>query len=513
MFNSLFNISKKIYKKIIPKIARSNGNSDTETKRKILYNVIMKDENLQKIGIFETVKGIVDGHVATRSLDFIYSEIASFIINVGHPQWARSYFKNSLDISFSPYAYSLYLQGLLVDPYCSDDFMYQEAVKFNQFYSHVKRYEYHPNKLDPNKKLNIGYLCHFFHNSVSKSLLLPFLKEHNRDRVNVYCYSDASPEEVSDDVRECATIWRETKDLDDSQLTELVREDEIDILLELNGHAFTNRYGVIARKASPVQINYYNQSATTGISAFDYVLVGEDIVLDQSKYAEQIYQMKGVQGIAIFPDSFPDVAPSPCQNKDYVVFGSFGAAHKINADVIRLWCRILHEMPNAKLFMKAGVFTHDAYVSVYKRLFAQGGIDLNRIRFEGFSEHFDMLKLYGDVDIALDSFPHAAGTTTMEALWQGVPVISLCNTDRYCTQNGRIVLTAVGHPELVARTEEEYIAKAIALASDKNRLNDYRMNLRNDFKKSTLSDVKSFVSRLEDSYEQMWKKYCKDHAH
>lgn len=483
----------------------------TEEKYELISKVIMKDENLIKIGIQDTALRILNNYMATYPIDFIYREIASFIVNIGHTYYARPYFEHSLKASNVPLTYSLYLQGLLIDPFCTEDFMYQEAIKYNQFYSHIPQYKFHANDLTPNRKLNIGYMCHFFYNSVSQSLLVPFLKAHNQDRVNVFCYSDAEPEQVTDDTKTCATVWRETKHLSDDELSELVREDKIDILLELNGHVLSNRYGVIARKPSPVQVNYYNQSATTGLTTFDYVLVGEDITLDQSKYTESVYKIKGVQGVAIFPDTFPPVAPAPCLTRDHIVFVSFGAAHKVNTEVVKVWCKLLNKLPTAKLFMKAGVLTFDAYLDVYKKLFTEGGVDLSRIRFEGFSDHHAMLNCYADVDIALDTFPHAAGTTTMEALWQGVPVITLCGSNRYCSQNGRIVLTAVGHPELVAYSEDEYIEKAVELAGNKERLIHYRNNLRNDFKNSTLADAKSFATRLEDTYVGIWNEYCKKH--
>lgn len=480
-----------------------------EEKRKILYAVIDADENLPKIGIVDTAKRIVENYVAVYSLDFIYRELASFIVNIGHAYYARPYFKLSLTEKNIPLTYSLYLQSLLIDPLSNEEEIYQEALKYNQYYENIKPYKSHKNILDPHRKLNIGYVCHFFYNSVSQSLLVPFLNAHNRDRINVFCYSDADPAQVNMQTRAVADYWRETKHLNDDQLATLIRKDKIDILLELNGHVLSNRFGVIARKPAPLQVNYYNQSATTGLKGFDYVFVGEDIHLNQGRYTEEVHKIKGVQGVAIFPDTFPKEAPSPCQNKNEIVFGSFGAAHKVNADVIKLWCKILKQIPHAKFFMKAGVLTFDPYLNVYKKLFVEGGIDLERIRFEGFEDHHTMLNRYADVDIALDTFPHAAGTTTMEALWQGIPVISLCASERYCSQNGRIVLTAVGHPELVAYSEEEYISKAVELAADKPRLLHYRQTLRNDFKNSTLANAKSFVSRLENAYQEIWHQYCK----
>lgn len=470
---------------------------------------IKNDEQLREHGIDVVVTQIINSHFA-KSDDFIIREVASFILNAGHPHLAKKYFKLSLDLNPNPDTHSLYLQCLLLDPTVSENELHNVAVQYEKFFSRIVPQTNHNNDLSKNRKLNVGYICHFFYNSVSQSLLLPFLREHETDKINLFCYSDAEPELVDDETRKVTKNWRDTLHLDNDQFTNLIKNDKIDILLELNGHCFANRYNVIARKPAPVQISYYNQSGTTGLKSLDYVLVGEDINIDQSCYTETIFKMEGVQGISIFPPTFPSVSPLPCLQKGYIVFGSFGNAHKVNEQVIALWCKILHKVPNAKLFMKATVLTHDNYKNVYISMFKAHGVSQDRLIIEGHSEHIDMLKRYSDVDIALDTFPHAAGTTTMEALWQGVPVITICGK-RYCSQNGKIVLSAVAHPELVAYSEQEYIDIAVKLANDIPRLEQYRNSLRDDFKKSSLHNAKSFAHRLENSYYKMWENYCDTH--
>lgn len=479
-------------------------------RRKLLLKKLKANSKLNTYASLAGIHHIIDSGVVQQTADAkIFTELASFFLNCGQPALAQECFKISLQFDNSPNTYSLYLQCLLLDPFCDDKKLFEEASKYNQFFSHIKKYDHFVNDKNPNRKLNVGYLCHFFHNSVSQTLLTPFLKEHNHERINVFCYSDADPKEVPAHVRECATTWRDTLHLDDEALAEQVRADKIDVLLELNGHCFLNRYGVIARKPVPVQISYYNQCSTTGIDTFDYALIGDEVILDKSssQYSEEIYFLKGVTGVAKFPTTFPDCAPPPFLKNNYITFGSFGAAHKVNAEVIKLWCKVLKRVPDAKLYMKAGVLSYDDYANSYKAMFRREGIDLARVHLEGHSPHLEMLQCYANVDIGLDTFPHAAGTTTMEATWQGVPVITLAGS-KFCSQNGKNILESVGHPELVAFSEEEFVNKASALASDKKQIEHYRAQLRNDFKASPRANPKAFATKLEDAYIDMWQRYC-----
>lgn len=511
--NKLKNFIKKILtklvnlfmmKKIIPHPMRKSYD--------IVFKTLKKDRQLNKTKSRDTLTQIAQSFMLNNKPPALaFNEIAAFLMNSGHPEVGKIYYEHSLKLSLSPVTYSLYLQCLMLCPSCDEEQMHKIASHYDElFLKHIKRYEHYDNELSTERKLNIGHICHFFHNGVSKSLLTPYLKAHNRKRVNIFCYSDAQASEVSADIREIADVWRDTKDLSDDALAELIRKDKIDILIELNGHCVVNRYLTIARKPAPIQVSFYNIATTTGISAIDYVMIGDEMSVSKvdSYYTETVQYFKGVCGVAQFPDTFPDVTlDPPCLTNHFVTFGSFGGAQKVNKDVIRLWCKVLKRVPNSRLYMKAGVLTFEPYIKSYQQLFAAEGIDLNRITFEGFSEHIEMLKCYAKVDIALDTFPHAAGTTTMEATWQGVPVLSLYG-DRHCMQHGKAILGSVGHPELICYTQEEFVEKAAQLAANSDQLIKYRKELRDDFKKSPRADIHAFASTLEDAYFDMWKKYC-----
>lgn len=476
--------------------------------RTIIHELVKEDKNIISSGILDSVIEMVESALNFESLDLIYCEMANFILNIGQPKTALKYYKLSLAHNHLPSTYSLYLQCLLMCPSIDEQSLFGEAFKYNEFFADVKPYKIVPKDLRANKVLKVGYICHFFSNSVSDSLLLPFLREHDKQQIQVYCYSDTAENEVPSNVEMIADVWRNTKHLNCASLAQIIKEDEIDILLELNGHCVVNRYDVLARKPAPIQINYYNQAGTTGMDTIDYILIGDHITLPEAAahYSETPYFLKGISGIAIFPTSFPEVSPAPFLHNNFITFGSFGAAHKVNKDVIHMWCNVLKSVPDARFFMKAGVLTHKPFLDAYKKLFLSEGIDLERIKFEGMSEHLKMLECYSQVDIALDTYPHAGGTTTMEAIWQGVPVVTY-SSDRYSSQNGKVVNTCIGHPELISYSEDEFIHKAVELANDKDRILLYRNNLRNDFKNSSLYDANRHARRLENAYRDMWLRY------
>ena len=480
-----------------------------EWRYKKIMQTIDADQQLSSLATLDNIKAIVQSRFETEKFAVIYREIANFLLNSGQPDFAKKYFLHSLAAARTPHTYSLYLQCLLMSPTCTEKNMLIESKKYNKFFlSKIKQYQHTKHHLDPNKKLTIGYVCHFFNNAPSQTLLLPYLKQHNREQFTIVCYSDALADEIPSDIRNIPDRWRDTEALNDQSLAELIRTDEVDILLELNGHCIINRYGAIARRPAPIQVSHYNWSATSGVAAIDYILVGEEFRLNQANYSEKIYYHKGVRKALAFPDYFPPCAPPPCFKNQYVTFGSFGAAHKINGQVINVWCKILRQVPNARFYMKASVLDHAPFIKAYEQLFAAQGCDLNNIYFEGYTTHEKMLQAYEKVDIALDSFPYSGATSVREALWQGVPVVSLCNETKHCLQHGKAILRSMGHAELVANSVAEYVSIAVTLAKKKSLLLEYRNTLRQDFKTSPLLDLNNWIKHLEEAYREMWKRYC-----
>lgn len=444
--------------------------------------------------------------------DAFLREFGHAFIVVGKTELGIRCYRRALEREPGAELHGMLLQALLLSSETDNERLYNESVEVYRRWMEPVLPASKPltNVPDPEKpRLKIGYICHFFHNSVSSSITNPFIKAHDRSKVEIFCYSDADPAEVPPHVREIADTWRDTKELDADAFEALIRQDCIDIAVEMNGHNAYSRYDVLARRAAPVQISFYNQASSCGIPAIDYTMIDTKIIPPEEEqyFSEFVYRLPHAYGAAGFRDLFPDVTPPPCLKNGFVTFGSFGASHKVTEYTVDLWCRVLNVVPNSRFFMKAGALTWDAYRDVYARYFENRGISRSRIIFEGWSDHADMLKRYADVDIALDTYPHNGGTTTLEALWMGIPVVSLAG-DRLCTRTGMSMLTNLGRPEWVARDAVHFAQIAAALAADPETLKTAREEQREKMRRSVLCDVDLYARDLEDAYRFMWRRWC-----
>lgn len=456
----------------------------------------------------------------TSAADTLHSALeigAWYLCHTGLQDQGVELYKKILDIHYSdstsipPENVCLpYLQFMMFGnpDIQTNEKLFQEHTKWaTRLYKSKSIYLHYPNTLSKTRRIKVGYTCNFVTNSVSTVLLMPLLKAHNSDRVEVFMYSDEPSQDHNNPLYKGIENWRDTHNLNTDSFCELLRKDEIDILIELNGLIAGNRYHVIARHPVPIQVAWYNYPCTTGIPGMDYTLTGEEIDIKhlQKFYSEIIYQKQGCLHAMPFPDFYPPISPPPFEKNGFITFGSFGQAHKVNIDQIRTWCEVLKRVPDSKFFMKAGMLdqpTRAAWVNH----FTSNGIDKSRLILEGNSDYSELLKSYSRVDIALDTFPYNAGTTSVEALIQGVPVISQI-ADRYSSQIARINQGSAGHPELIAFSREGFILKAVALANDTSRLANYRNTLRSDFLNSKRCNVKQYMYELEDAYQNLWFKY------
>lgn len=457
-----------------------------------------------KLGTFDTA-------MANKKLGW-------YLATTGFANKAIPFLEKSLEIKFDYEVLIFYLQTLI---FTSDDaydsaYLYQAYRKWGKEVFEHPQYDSYTNELTTNRRLRIGYTCHFITNSTSSTLLLPLLRAHHRSKIEVFMYSDQNDsEKISPEIKEMVEHWRDTSNLSDTYFCELVRQDKIDILIELNGLVIKNRYKALSRRPAPIQVNFYNHAATSGISGIDYILLGEDYKIDhlQPYFSEKIFHKKGITLATPVSSHFKEVTPLPYLTNGYITFGSFGQSHKVSVESIELWCRILKQVPNSKFYLKTNNLNLRAYASVYRHHFRKYGISSNRLIFEGFSDYAALLASYAKVDIALDTLPYAAGTTTIEASISGVPVIShigLC--DKISGRIGYFNLHSIGHEELLATSKEEYVKKAVALALDTERLLHYRNTLRQDVINSRRADMELYINELEDAYQQMWINYLESYS-
>jgi predicted O-linked N-acetylglucosamine transferase (SPINDLY family)/predicted SAM-dependent methyltransferase len=370
----------------------------------------------------------------------------------------------------------------------------------------------HANSPEPDRRLKIGYVSPNFYRHSVAYFIEPVLSCHDRDRFQVICYSDVSQADaVTERFADLADKWRDTHGMDDGKLAELIRDDSVDILVDLAGHTGNNRLLVFARKPSPVQVTYLGYPNTTGVPEIDYRIT--DGWADPPDGSDPYHSEKLVRlpnGFLCYQPAMDglDVSSLPAFKTGKVTFGSFNNLSKVTEEVIALWAQILKRVPSASLLIKSRALADHATCRDLRGNFANHGIAENRIELIGpipsFSEH---MALYNKIDIGLDPFPYNGTTTTCEALWMGVPVVVLAG-DRHASRVGVSLLSNIGQGDLITETFDDYVDRAVRLADDVNKLGTLRKKLRNMMLRSKLTDRKRFTCSLEDAYREMWKNWC-----
>jgi len=312
-------------------------------------------------------------------------------------------------------------------------------------------------------------------------------------------------------LKNSADVWRVIAGMSDDAVADLVRADAIDILVDLSGHTGENRLAVFARRAAPVQMTWAGYVGTTGLSAMDYLVSdGRESPVGAERYcSEKIVRLPDCYVCYAPPEFSLPLEPLPALSNGYITFGCFNNLAKVTPDVVMLWARLLKELPTARIMLKAKAFEGREARRRYQAFFEENGINSDRVELLGGSPAKEMLNWYNRIDIALDPFPYSGGLTTMEALWMGVPVVTLGGT-RFCSRHSVSHLTTVGLPELIASGEDEYLSIAVTLAQDQERLSIIRSGLRQRMAASPLCDGQRFTANLESAYREAWRNWCLD---
>lgn len=370
----------------------------------------------------------------------------------------------------------------------------------------------HANIPDTERRLRIGYVSGDFRYHSVASFLEPVLAQHDRARFEVYCYSCSSAaDDMTRRLQGYADHWRNIAGMSDEEAAQCIREDRIDILIDLAGHTANNRLLTFARKPAPVQVAYLGYPNTTGLTTMDYRLT--DAQADPEGCTEHLFTERLIRLPRVFlcyrpSEGAPPLVAPPVVETGRITFGSFNALSKITPEVVACWSRILRALPKARLILKNSSLRDEATCRRYLDLFSREGIAPGRLDLLSWtasaSEH---LVLYWRVDIALDPFPYNGTTTTCEALWMGVPVITLAGR----THAGRVgvsLLNSVGLDDLVADSPDRYVELAVQLARQPERLTSLRRELRECMAASPLCDAPVFARDLEAAYRTMWQQWC-----
>jgi predicted O-linked N-acetylglucosamine transferase (SPINDLY family) len=357
----------------------------------------------------------------------------------------------------------------------------------------------------PDRPLRVGYVSADLIRHVLTHFFEPVLAHHDPGRVQAFCYADVmAADAMTERLRALAGHWRPIAGLGDAEVAEQVRADGIDILVDLAGHTGT-RLGVFARQPAPVQVTYLGYPATTGLSAVHYRLT--DAVADPpgepTGHTEELVRLP--EGFCCYaPPPAPDVSPLPAQSNGYLTFGSLHKLAKLNGAVLDLWCAALRAVPSARLLLFRDALRGSTR-DYFRQQFQQRGIAEERVVLRHQTDQTgSFLSVYGEVDVLLDTFPWSGHATACEALWMGVPVLTLLG-DRHAGRMVASVLTRLGLTDYIARTPEEFVAKAVELAADLPSLADLRGRLREAMRASPLCDGATFTRHLEAAYREMWQ--------
>jgi predicted O-linked N-acetylglucosamine transferase (SPINDLY family) len=369
----------------------------------------------------------------------------------------------------------------------------------------------HANVRDPERKLRIGYLSADLMSHPITYNVEGLMRCHDRSRFAVACYSDViagAADATTARLTGLVDHWRSTAGVPDQAVAEMIRSDGIDILVGLAGHTAFNRLVIFAYKPAPVQVGY--GVGTSGMTAMDYWLT--DAVLHppdtRERCTETLWRLPNLV-LHQPPVGAPEVAPLPFRQRGWITFGSFNNPAKLTPELIALWARILRSVPQARLRLKyMDWLDRPAIAGRIKARFAAHGIETERLLLDGgLLARPDHLALVGASDIMLDSFPFNGWTTTFEAMWMGVPVVTVAG-DRFLGRVGASFLTAAGYPELIARDVEGYVEIALALARDPDRLARLRAQLRPRLAASPLCDAEAYARAVEAAYRDMWRRWC-----
>ena len=443
----------------------------------------------------------------------VYDNLAAALCNQGKFVEALVNHRKSLEIApDDELAHSNFLMTQLYLPEQNPDEIFAEHRRWAQIHANAPASATpYANAKDPERRLRIGYVSPDFRAHSVAFFLEPLLTNHDRNMIETVCYSGVSrPDATTERLRSMAGQWRDIRGLGDEQVAQTIRADVVDILIDLAGHTNGTRLKVFARKPAPIQVAYLGYPNTTGLSVMDYRLTDKlaDMEGEDAYYTEKLLRLPGCFLCYQASADCPPVSPLPAQAQGYVTFGSFNNLSKINSNVIDLWVKLLQAIPQARLFIKSPSLTDTATRERYYGLFEERGLARERVELQGRTiTRADHLALYSRLDIALDTFPYNGTTTTCEAMWMGVPVITLA-AKRHAGRVGVSILSNAGFGEWIAQTPDQYIALAAGLAGDVRKLAALRAGLRQRLSDSPLCDGQAFARKVEAAYREIWRAWC-----
>jgi protein O-GlcNAc transferase len=438
-----------------------------------------------------------------------FNNLGNALLDSGQAETALSYFRRAVGLQPNRAPWHSNLIAAMNYASVPPEIYRQELEKWNERYAAplAARIRAHENERDPERRLRIGYVSPDFMGHPIGRFVLSLLANHDRERFEIFCYADVHwPDETTGRIRALADEWRVICGKPDAQVAKQIREDKIDVLIDLSLHTAGNRLLVFAQKPAPVQATYLAYPGTSGMKAMDYRVT--DPHLDPPGGDESSYSEKSVRLPRTYwcyePVQTPEPGALPGEGAGVITFASFNNFCKTSSEVWEVWRRVLREVPGSRLVLSS-VF--GAHRDRMRRDLAKDGVKPERLSFAPPTPTSEYFKQYQRVDIGLDPFPFNGGTTTCDALWMGVPVVTM----RGGTAVGRAgvsLLSQVGLTELIADSPDQYVAAAKRLAEDMARLAQIRRELRGKMRGSPLMDSRQFARDVEEAFRWMWKQWC-----
>ena len=376
---------------------------------------------------------------------------------------------------------------------------------------HYPKFAHFDNDRDPQRRLRIGYVSPDLRRHPVSAIFAPILAAHDRNRVEVSCYYNFAGEDmVTSQLKSLAEHWRAVVGIDDDALCAQIRADRIDILVDLAGHTTHNRLLAFARKPAPIQVSWLGYFNTTGLATMDYFISDpwSSPAGQERYYVERLLRLPHTRFCYQPPQYMPEVGPLPAESHDHVTFGCLNNLSKLNEKVLALWGEVLRAVPTSKLLLQAAALDDAPNRVRFGELCAKHGIAPGRLELRGFAPIEQAQASYAEIDIALDPFPFCGGMTSLEALWLGVPVITLAG-ETIASRQSASMLMNLGLRELIAEDTMQYVKNAAQLARDLPRLAGLRAGLRSRFANSPLMDYAGFARELEAAYRDMWLAWIK----
>lgn len=383
--------------------------------------------------------------------------------------------------------------------------IFDAIVGFKRIVKDITPFVHSPSVHPKHKKIRIGYVSPDIRRHVVVFFSYAFFKSYDKSRFEVYIYAKNKEDKIAEEFKRCVDGFRNVLFDSPDIAAQKIKDDEIDILVDLSGHTANNCMQIMAYKPAPIQISAVGWFNTTGMSAIDYFIVDkytDPVGLNEKFFTEKLLRLQHSHFCYMWHDNPTNVNPAPCIKSGFVTFVSFNTFTKVTDNTLRVWAKIVNSVPNSKLYLKGKSFRDKFGTDYVISRVEAAGLSRNRLIYEPDEQTY--LRKYSKADIALDTFPYPGGGTTCDALYMGVPVITFVSTERHNTRFGYSLLKNAGLEELCAFSEEEYIQKAVDLANDWDRIREYHLTLRRKMILSPLMNDAIYMGEVEQAYEKIF---------